>query len=81
MIVVVHLVLMLSALFLKLLKTLHVMKCTLLIFFTSVGLLKKPFAQGFKATGTIRVNRINNTCLSSAKFTEKKPRGTSDVCP
>ncbi|KFM62613.1 PiggyBac transposable element-derived protein 3, partial [Stegodyphus mimosarum] len=48
-------------------------------FFTSIDLLKSLCEQGFRATGTIRENRINHECpLEESKSMRKKERGTSD---
>ena len=49
-------------------------------FFTSVGLLKSLRDQGIKATGSIRVNRLNNTPWPPTKSMQKKTRGIIEVC-
>ncbi|XP_035223544.1 piggyBac transposable element-derived protein 3-like [Stegodyphus dumicola] len=46
---------------------------------TRTDLLKSLGEQGFRATGTIRENRINHECpLEESKSMRKKERGTSD---
>ena len=49
-------------------------------FFTSVGLLKSLRDQGFKAIGSIPVNRLNNTPWPPTKSNQKKTRGLIEVC-
>lgn len=48
-------------------------------FFTSIDLLKSLGEEGYRATGTIRENRINRECpLEEPKSMRKKERGTCD---
>jgi DNA excision repair protein ERCC-6 len=47
-------------------------------FFTSIRLLNRLSEQGIGATGTIRLNRVENCPLSSPEQMKKQARGTSD---
>ena len=48
-------------------------------FFTSPNLLRILKAKGMAATGTVRINRVENASLRPIKEMEKLERGASDV--
>ena len=48
-------------------------------FFTSPNLLLQQREKGFKATGTVRVNRLKGTSLKDTKQMEKKDRGSIEI--
>ena len=48
-------------------------------FFTSPNLLRILKAKGIAATGTVRINRVENAPLRPIKEMEKLERGASDV--
>ena len=49
------------------------------IFFTSSQLLRSLREKGIAATGTIRLNRVENAPLKPVKEMEKLERGSADV--
>ncbi len=49
-------------------------------FFTSFRLLKHLRDNGINATGTIRVNKLNDCPIINREKLKKKPRGYSDQC-
>ena len=48
-------------------------------FLTSPNLLLQPGEKGFKATGTVRVNRLKGTSLKDTKQMVKMDRGSMDI--